>query len=70
MDHRDAADSGVGRIGESMKDWKAECEKLKGVIQELQSQITYERDLRRRREDEDRDIRNRLKELLIDVLQK
>ena len=53
-----------------MKDWKAECEKLKGVIQELQSQVTYERDLRRRREDEDRDIRNRLKELLIDVLQK
>ncbi len=54
-----------------MKDYKAECDKLKGQLQELEKQLRYERDRRERRERRealDADIRDRFKELLIDVL--
>lgn len=51
-----------------MKDYKAECDKLKGQLQELEKQLRYERDRRERREALDADIRDRFKELLIDVL--
>jgi len=51
-----------------MKDYKAEYDKLKGQIQELEKSLRYERDINSRRADDDRAIRDRFKELLIDVL--
>ena len=51
-----------------MKDWKAECDKLRGELAEVRRQLEQERNDRQRREDQDRQVRDRFKELLINVL--
>jgi hypothetical protein len=51
-----------------MKDYKAECDKLRGELAEARKQLQQEREDRLRRQDQDREVRDRFKELLIDVL--
>lgn len=51
-----------------MKDWKAECALLRVEIKELRDQLRYERNNREERERRDEDVRNRFKDLLVDVL--
>ena len=50
------------------KDWKAEYEKLKGQMEELRNQLTYERSWRENSQRRAEDTRDKFKELLIDVL--
>lgn len=51
-----------------MKDWKAECDSLKGQIKELNRQLEYEIREREGRERRDRDFVDRFKDLLIDAI--
>lgn len=51
-----------------MKDWKAEYDKLYGVIKELREQLQYERNNREQREWKANELRDKFKELLIEVL--
>jgi hypothetical protein len=51
-----------------MKDYKAECDVLRGRIKELEEALRYERLSREQREHADRAIRDKFKELLLDVL--
>lgn len=51
-----------------MKDWKAECDKLRGEMAELQRQNDYLRERVAWRERLDREARDKFKELLLDVL--
>lgn len=53
-----------------MKDWKAECEILKGQLKELREQLRYEQSINEHRYSEATEIRNKFKELLIEVLGK
>lgn len=53
-----------------MKDWKAECDKLRGELQEVRRVLRYEEDLRLQREIRNEELRNKFKELLIEVLGK
>ena len=51
-----------------MKDYKAECETLRGELKEVRSQLAYQRSVNERRQQADNDIRDKFKDLLIDVL--
>jgi predicted nuclease with TOPRIM domain len=51
-----------------MKDWKAECDVLRGQIKELRDELKYEREQRERREWKADELRDKFKELLIEVL--
>jgi hypothetical protein len=51
-----------------MKDWKAEYDKLKGQNQELQEQIRYLRLREESRQSQSDQLRDKFKELLIEVL--
>ena len=51
-----------------MKDWKAEFDKLRGELQEVRRQLDREQQQRRDREIRSEEIRDKFKELLIDVL--
>ena len=52
------------------KDWRAECDKLKGVVDQLQKDLKWERDWNDRRREEDKNVSNKFKDLLIDILSK
>ena len=51
-----------------MKDWKAEYDKLRGELAEVRKQLDYERQCRFERERRQDDLRDKFKELLIEVL--
>ena len=51
-----------------MKDWKAEYDKLRGELAEVRKQLQYERDERERKERRNEELRDKFKELLLDVL--
>jgi hypothetical protein len=51
-----------------MKDYKAECDKLRGELTELRRQYEREIDWRMAREAREREVKDRFKELLLDVL--
>lgn len=51
-----------------MKDWKAEYDKLKGELAEVRASLQYERDRNNRRQERDLELRDKFKELLIEVL--
>lgn len=53
-----------------MKDYKAECDQLKGRIKQLEAALEYERNLREEREAKDREVKNQFKQLLINVLER
>jgi len=53
-----------------MKDWKAECDILRGEIKSLKEQLKYERDRREQREYRADELRDKFKELIIEVLGK
>jgi hypothetical protein len=53
-----------------VKDWKTECDVLRGRIKELERQLLAEQLRRADREERDRDLHDKFKELLIDVLGK
>ena len=53
-----------------MKDWKAECDELRGQVKELRQQVAMYRSQEERRFYEDKEVRNKFKELLIEVLGK
>ena len=53
-----------------MKDWKAECEQLRGRIQEMQRLIEREQNLRLQREAHADEISDDFKRLLIRVLER
>jgi hypothetical protein len=54
--------------GEEMKDYKAECDKLRGELTEVRRMLEKEREERFRRQEQDREVRDKFKELLINVL--
>lgn len=51
-----------------MKDWKAEYDKLRGELAEVREQLEYERTWREAHERRNEEMRNKFKELLLDVL--
>ena len=55
-----------------MKDWKAEYEKQRGIIQELTKQLDWERQQRREREEREEirreNMRHVFKDLFLDVI--
>jgi len=53
-----------------MKDWKSEYDKLRGENAELRKQLEYERRNREYREQSSENLRDKFKELLIEVLGK
>jgi hypothetical protein len=52
-----------------MKDWKAECEKIKGQMLELARDRDYYRQIVERSRRDDEGMRNTFKDLLIKVLE-
>lgn len=53
-----------------MKDWKAECERLRGQLKEVERSRDYYHTAWRNRCERDEAVRDKLKELLIEVLGK
>jgi len=51
-----------------MKDWKAECDKLKGELASAQEQLRYLRLREEERMRQSDSLRDKFKELLIEVL--
>ena len=51
-----------------MKDWKAECEKLRGQLSELRQRNAYLESREQNRFDNGERIKNTFKELLIEIL--
>lgn len=53
-----------------MKDWKAEYDKLQGELKEVRKSLDYYRDLEISRQLKYDELRDKFKELLIEVLGK
>lgn len=51
-----------------MKDWKAECEILKGRMIELEKRMEYYRRIVESARDRDSQLRDKFKDLLVEVL--
>lgn len=54
----------------NMKDWKSEYEKMKGRVIQLEKELEYAKERERQRSYRDSEVRDRFKELLLDVLGK
>lgn len=51
-----------------MKDWKAECDALRGELREVRAQLAYERSWREARQAADAEIRDKMQRMILDLL--